>query len=251
MDIAKLTEEFLEDPDTGTGDIVLDTLGVQTLGGSLTNDLVVTSKNTVLKKFAEKPVLSYVQAAGRVPALRLERQDQQQRIENEENFRGFITDYDIDTPEILWTHEPYVEFELLNGDDLNDYIDDNPEEAEKYGREAAKFLNYVHGNDGAITDLRLNNFMMQDSGDLTFLDAEYFVNDAGNWEKEMDLITLENSLRQVRGRSYSSFRSGFDEEYGGQIGNRDEKIASLTSPGHAALLERDYDRFRNSILNLK
>lgn len=221
------------------------------LNGSLTNKLVKTQVGTVLKEFSEKPRMSYVQAAGRVPALRLERQDQQDRIENERNFRNFISDYDIEVPDIIGVSEPYVEFERLDGEDLNDYLNENPDEAEQDGREVADFLNYVHGNGGAITDLRLNNFMVQDSDELAFLDAEYFVEDARDWEKEMDLITLENSLRQVSGEVYIGFRAGFDEEYGGQIGDRDERIASLTSPGHAAILEKDYERFKNSVLNLK
>jgi|GEM_PF-2812673 hypothetical protein len=137
------------------------------LDGSLTNNIVETGVGTVLKEFSSRPKMSYVQAAGRIPSLTLERQDQQDRIENERQFRKFVSDYldDIDVPDILGVEDNFVEFEALNGTDLNDYINSNPDRAEDLGAEVGDFLNYVHSNDGAVTDLRLNNFMVQDDGD--------------------------------------------------------------------------------------
>jgi hypothetical protein len=218
----------------------------ESLDGSLTNELVVTQVGSVLKEFSERPGMSYVQALGRVPAFSLERQDQEDRINNERNFREFISGYDVDVPDILGEEGNFVEFERLDGEDLNDYVNENPGKAEFYGEEVADFLNYVHGEGGAITDLRVNNFMVQDSGDLAFLDAEYFVDDAGLWEREMDLITLVSSLKQVDPQPYESFRAGFEEEYDGIVDPLVDAASSVTSQVHARYLEKDQERTENA-----
>jgi tRNA A-37 threonylcarbamoyl transferase component Bud32 len=219
------------------------------LEGSLTNNIVKTGVGTVLKEFSNKPKMSYVQAAGRIPGLTLERQDQQDRIDNEQKFREFISDYNIDVPDILGVEDNFVESEALNGTDLNDYINDNPDRAEDLGAEVGDFLNYVHGNDGAVTDLRLNNFMVQSDESLAFLDAEYFVEDANYWEKEMDLITLASSAKQVKKESYEDFMEGFTSNYR-DIDATQDVISSVTSLGHAALLERDPERLKNAAENI-
>lgn len=256
MNLRKLSERLLKDDSSPEEDSFLESddspavyMGQEVsepLDGSLTNELVVTQVGTVLKKFSKRPGMSYVQAAGRIPSLNLERQDQQDRIENEEKFRGFISDYDIEVPDILGISDEYVEFERLEGDDLNDYINENPEEAQEYGREVGEFLNYVHGEEGAITDLRVNNFMVQESGELAFLDSEYFVEDANRWEKEMDLITLVSSLKQVDPEPYGSFREGFEEEYDGRTDRFADTVSSVTSQVHARGLERDPERSANA-----
>jgi tRNA A-37 threonylcarbamoyl transferase component Bud32 len=216
------------------------------LNGSLTNEVVITLGGTVLKEFSESPGMSYVQAMGRIPAATLERQNQKDRIENEEDFREFISGYEIDVPDVLGVEDNFVEFERLDGEDLNHYVNRNHGEAENYGAEVGEFLNYVHGEGGAITDLRLNNFMVQDSGDLAFLDGEYFVDDAGIWEKEMDLITLVSSLKQVDPEPYKLFRAGFEEEYDGHTDPLVDVSSSVTSQVHARYLERDQERAENA-----
>ena len=216
------------------------------LEGSLTNKIVETGVGTVLKEFSRRPGMSYVQAAGRIPGLTLERQDQQDRIDNEQKFRDFISDYQIDVPDILGVEDNFVEFEALNGADLNDYIDDNPDRAEDLGAEVGDFLNYVHGNDGAVTDLRLNNFMVQSDESLAFLDAEYFVEDANYWEKEMDLITLISSLKQVDREPYEQFQEGFEAQYNNWVDPLSEGASSVTSQVHANYIEKDEERAENA-----
>ncbi len=216
------------------------------LEGSLTNKIVETGVGTVLKEFSRRPGMSYVQAAGRIPGLTLERQDQQDRIDNEQKFRDFISDYQIDVPDILGVEDNFVEFEALNGADLNDYIDDNPNRAEDLGAEVGDFLNYVHGNDGAVTDLRLNNFMVQSDESLAFLDAEYFVENANYWEKEMDLITLISSLKQVDREPYDEFQEGFEAQYDNWVDPLSEGASSVTSQVHANYIEKDEERAENA-----
>lgn len=250
MSIRKRPERTVE-TDSGTEvrdspEIYMDPEISEPLDGSLTNKLVRTQVGTVLKEFSEKPGMSYVQALGRVPGLNFERQDQEDRIENEKNFREFISDYDIDVPDILGDEGNYVEFERLDGEDLNDYINRNPGEAEHYGGEVGEFLNYVHRNNSAVTDLRVNNFMVQDSSDLAFLDAEYFVDDANLWEREMDIITLVSSLKQVDSEPYKSFREGFEEEYNGWADPFADAASSVTSQIHAKYLEKDQERSENA-----
>ena len=216
------------------------------LEGSLTNKIVETGVGTVLKEFSRRPGMSYVQAAGRIPGLKLERQDQQDRIDNEQKFRDFISDYQIDVPDILGVEDNFVEFEALNGTDLNDYIDDNPDRAEDLGAEVGDFLNYVHGNGGAVTDLRLNNFMVQSDESLAFLDAEYFVENANYWEKEMDLITLISSLKQVDREPYDEFQGGFEAQYDNWVDPLSEGASSVTSQVHANYIEKDEERAENA-----
>jgi tRNA A-37 threonylcarbamoyl transferase component Bud32 len=216
------------------------------LEGSLTNNIVETGVGTVLKEFSRRPGMSYVQAAGRILGLTLERQDQQDRIDNEQKFREFISDYNIDVPDILGVEDDFVEFEALNGADLNDYINDNPNRAEDLGAEVGDFLNYVHDNDGAVTDLRLNNFMVQSNESLAFLDAEYFVEDANHWEKKMDLITLISSLKQVDREPYDEFQEGFEAQYNNWVDPLSEGASSVTSQVHANYLEKDEERAENA-----
>ena len=216
------------------------------LEGSLTNNIVETGVGTVLKEFSRRPGMSYVQAAGRIPGLTLERQDQQDRIDNEQKFREFISDYHIDVPSILGVEDNFVEFESLNGTDLNDYIDDNPDRAEDLGAEVGDFLNYVHGNGGAVTDLRLNNFIVQSDESLAFLDAEYFVENANYWEKEMDLITLISSLKQVDREPYDEFQEGFEAQYENWVDPLSEGASSVTSQVHANYIEKDEERAENA-----
>lgn len=221
------------------------------LDGSLTNDLVETQVGTVLKRFNRRPKMAYVQMAGRALSGKVEFQDQEARKDNERRFRDFVSEYDIEMPDVLGVSDEFVEFERVDGMDMNTYLNQvGTGEAEEMGHHVGEFLNYVHGRDGAITDLRINNFMIDYEGDLNFLDAEYFSEEATDWEKRMDLITLVSSLKQVDGEAYMSFREGFEESYSGEVDGYTEVISSATSPLHAALLERDSDRLRKSLGNI-
>ena len=189
---------------------------------------------------------------GRIPAKKLEYQDQQSRIENERKFRQFSEDTDVYTPDIIGAEGEYVEFETVDGVDMNTYLNEaSKDEAEEAGQLVGDFLDAVHERGGAITDLRINNFMMQEGGGLAFVDAEYFTEDASDWEKKMDLITMTSSVKQVDSDAYRSFREGFQESYGEDIDIYTDAISSVTSPGHAAVLEKDLERTGNSLRNVK
>ena len=103
---------------------------------------------------------------------------------------------------------------------------------------------------GAITDLRINNFMLGYDGSLSFVDAEYFTEDASDWEKRMDLITMVSSLKQVDRESYRGFREGFRESYGGDLDRYTGIISSATSVSHSTFIERDTERIRNALENI-
>lgn len=222
------------------------------LDGSLTNELAKSQVGTVLKEFSSRPKMAYVQMLGRLPARKLEYQDQQSRIENERKFREFSEDTDVYTPEIIGSEDEYVEFETVDGVDMNTYLNEASEsEAEEAGHLVGDFLDTIHDRGGAITDLRINNFMMQEEGSLAFVDAEYFTEDASDWEKKMDLITMTSSVKQVDSEAYRSFRDGFEQSYGEDIDLYTDAISSLTSPGHAAALEKDRERTSNSLRNVK
>ena len=224
----------------------------ETLDGSLTNELAKTQVGTVLKEFSARPKMAYVQMLGKVPAGKIEYQDQKSRIENERKFREFSEDTDVYTPEIIGDEDEYVEFEALDGVDMNTYLKEASEnDAEDAGQLVGDFLEDIHKRGGAITDLRINNFMMQEDQSLAFVDAEYFTEDASDWEKKMDLITMTSSVKQVDSEAYKSFREGFQESYGEDIDFYTDAISSVTSPGHAAVLEKDLERSSNSLENVK
>lgn len=224
----------------------------ESLDGSLTNELAMSQVGTVLKEFSSRPKMAYVQMLGRIPAKKLEYQDQRSRRENERNFREFSENTDVYTPEIIDTVDEYVEFETVDGQDMNTYLNDASEyEAKEAGNLVGDFLDTIHSRDGAITDLRINNFMMQDEEGLAFVDAEYFTDDASDWEKKMDLITMTSSIKQVEPEAYRSFREGFEQSYGEDIDVYTDTISSITSPGHATLLEKDRERISNSVQNVK
>lgn len=222
------------------------------MDGSLTNELAMSQVGTVLKEFSSRPKMAYVQMLGRVPARKLEYQDQENRIENERNFREFSQDTDVYTPEIIGTEDEYVEFETVDGLDMNTYLNEASEnEAQEAGELVGEFLDDIHNKGGAITDLRINNFMMQENGEMAFVDAEYFTDEASDWEKKMDLITMTSSVKQVKPEAYESFREGFENSYGKDIDIYTDAISSVTSPGHAAILEKDLERTSNSLTNVK
>lgn len=221
------------------------------LDGSLTNELVETQAGTVLKEFSSRPAMAYVQMLGRIPSMTLEYQDQESRIENEEAFRQYTEDLDVEVPEILGVQDNYVEFEKIDGTDMNTYLNQaSGEEAYEAGTLVGGFLDEIHAQDGAFTDLRINNFMMQEEG-LGFVDGEYFSDDASSWEKKMDMITMISSAKQVDSQAYESFREGFEDEYGGEIDIYEDVISSVTAPGHAKILERDQERFENASANVR
>ncbi len=246
MDLKGLKEKFLE-PENEFLEEEMDSPESETLGGSLTNDLVDTQVGTVLKRFNQRPGMAYIQMLGRVPAGKLDFQDRDSRIENEEEFREFISEYDVEMPEIIGSEDGFVEYERVDGQDLNTYLNQaEQDEAVEMGEQVGEFLGYIHENDGAVTDLRINNFMIDYEGDLNFVDAEYFSSEATGWEKQMDIITLVSSLRQVDEEAYRSFRKGFEEKYGEKVKSYSTGISSLTSLAHSALIEREPERVRNA-----
>lgn len=248
-------EQFSDERDQSSREFVQEAMnseGAEAMDGSLTNELAMSQVGTVLKEFSSRPKMAYVQMLGRIPARKLEYQDQESRIENERKFREFSEDTDVYTPDIIDAVDEYVEFETVDGVDMNTYLNQASEnEAQEAGNLVGEFLDTIHGKGGAITDLRINNFMMQETGDMAFVDAEYFTEDASDWEKKMDLITMTSSAKQVEPEAYRSFREGFEQSYGEDIGVYTDAISSATSPGHAAVLEKDRERTSNSIRNVK
>ncbi|MFB6174459.1 MAG: hypothetical protein ABEJ87_00605 [Candidatus Nanohalobium sp.] len=254
----EVPEEQFSRPDYGeqsSGDFVkaeMSSPESEGLDGSLTNDLVETQVGTVLKKFSERPSMAYIQMLGRIPSGKLEYQDQEKRIENEEAFRSYAEEMDVEVPEILGVRGQYVEFEQVEGVDMNTYLNQaSQDEAYEAGELAGEFLAGIHGQGGAIMDLRINNLMMQEDGGLAFVDGEFFTRDATEWEKKMDMITMASSAKQVEPEAYESFREGFEERYGEGIDAYEDAVSSVTAPGHAALLERDSDRVRNAASNIR
>lgn len=223
----------------------------ETLEGSLTNEVAISPVGTVIKEFSHRPTMAYVQMLGRIPAGKLEYQDWESRVENERTFREFAEDIDVRLPEILGSEENYVEFERIDGADLNTYLN-NASKGEAYGAGhlVGDFVKDIHDRGGALTDLRINNFLMDEDSELGFVDAEYFSEDATNWEQKMDMITMVSSAKQVESDAYKPFREGFEKQYGQDIDIYESAISSITAPGHASMLERDSQRLRNAISNI-
>lgn len=221
------------------------------LDGSLTNELAESHAGTVLKEFSSRPKMAFVQMLGRVPSGKIEYQDQESRIENEKEFREYADQTDVRVPDILGVQDEYVEFERIDGVDMNTYLNEaSQDEAQEAGELAGEFLSQIHEMGGAITDLRINNFMMDyEEGGLAFVDGEYFSGDANGWEQKMDMITLASSAKQVDPEAYRSFRDGFEDTYGEELDIYTEAASSVTAPGHAGLLERESERVGNAVRN--
>lgn len=231
-------EELMDSPDS------------KPLEGSLTNELVITEDNTVVKRFCKRPKMAYLQMIGRLPAGDIKLQDQISRIENEKIFRNQISGMDVNVPDIIRIEEHLVEFELVEGEDLNTYLNQaSAHQAFEAGERVGEFLRQLHNSDAAITDLRINNFMVKDDSSLAFVDAEYFSPNSTEWEKKMDVITLISSAKQVKPKSYSAFAEGFQETYKESIGLMSDTISSVTAPLHAVFLEYDRERLMNSAIN--
>lgn len=221
------------------------------LDGSLTNELAESHVGTVIKEFSSRPKMAFVQMFGRAPSGNIEYQDQQSRIQNEKEFREYAENTDVRVPDILGVEDEYVEFERVDGVDMNTYLNmASVDEAEEAGELVGNFLSDIHDMGGAITDLRINNFMMDyEEGGLAFVDGEYFSSDASDWEQRMDMITMASSAKQVDPEAYESFRDGFEETYGDDIDVYTEAVSSVTAPGHAGVLERESERVGNAVRN--
>gem|GEM_PF-4869570 len=81
---------------------------------------------------------------------------------------------------------------------------------------------------------------------LAFLDAEYFVEDANYWEKEMDMITLLSSLKQVDSEPYKQFQKGLETQYDNWVDPISEMASTVTSQVHANYIEEDEERAENA-----
>ncbi|MFB6115400.1 MAG: hypothetical protein ABEK04_03830, partial [Candidatus Nanohalobium sp.] len=165
--------------------------------------------------------------------------------------REYAEQTDVRVPDILGVEDEYVEFEKIEGVDMNTYLNEaSPEEAEEAGEMAGDFLSDIHEMGGAITDLRINNFMMDyEQEGLAFVDGEYFSSDATEWEQRMDMITMASSAKQVDPDAYDFFRNGFEKAYGEELDAYTEAVSSVTASGHAGLLEREAERVSNAVRN--
>lgn len=253
MKFEKLSERLLEDH---KGFLETEIEESSDLEGSLTNDVVITDYNgTVLKRFSKRPAMAVVQMCGRVPSGKVEFPDYRTRMENERSFRDlydqsfrYEEDILVDVPEILGSEGQFMEFERLEGEKLNLYLEETEGEAEALGRTIGSFTRRIHEEGGAFTDMRINNFLVENETQVGFVDAEYFSRDASYWEKSMDLITMDSSAKQLNREAYRSFMHGFASEYR-DTDTTEGAVSSLTSLAHAGLLERDSKRLRNAADN--
>jgi tRNA A-37 threonylcarbamoyl transferase component Bud32 len=217
--------------------------------GSITNPVYKTSVGTTLKQF-EPSMTEYFVAIGKLPGRQWEKPDRDDRISNEKEYRQAVEAAGLEVPEIVGEYQEYLEVETIDGDPLPEYLNKtSTEDAQAIGRRLGESLHNLHENGYAIVDLRANNIIVSDDGPLVSIDHEYATDDATDWEKDMDLITLISSARQTENDSYGAFRDGFEEGYGDYISATADILASSTSAIHAAALEHSPTRFGRGIYN--
>ncbi|MCJ7428758.1 MAG: hypothetical protein MUP66_00025 [Candidatus Nanohaloarchaeota archaeon QJJ-5] len=220
------------------------------LGGSLTNEVRETYTGTIMKRFEDRPKTAYFQALGKLLGGKVEYETRDDRIENERAYREIAEKAGLYTPDILGQHEEYVEFERVDGDTLPDYLNDaDSDEAYEIGERLGESLRVVHDEDYAVTDLRINNIIVTDEDQLASVDHEYATDEATGWDKQLDILTLISSARQVDDTAYESFREGFEHGYDESVDTSVDIMTSATAPLHASLLERDTDRTGNALRN--
>lgn len=221
------------------------------LGDSLTNRVGKTYVGTVLKRFEKRPKTSYLTAIGKkLFGHSYDRDTNEDRIENEKNYRDAVEDAGLYTPKILGEFEEYMEFERIDGDPLPEYLSRaDKDEVREIGEYLGNSLHTLHDNDYAITDLRISNILVLDDGSFASIDHEYATDHATNGEKELDHLTLISSSRQLEPDIYQTFRNGFEDGYGKDVDRLADFSSCLSSPVHALLLEHDLHRTWNAMRN--
>jgi tRNA A-37 threonylcarbamoyl transferase component Bud32 len=226
------------------------------LTGGMTNE-VQARGDDVLKKF-ERSKTQLFQALGNVPSGEFEVPTVEGRIQSEQRFRqiyGWLQEnrekIPVELPEIKEKEGNRVRVERIQGKPLNKYLNskNSVSEAKELGEKVGLFTKRIHDNNIAITDFRINNFIVKKNENLAIVDVEYANLDASSWQKRyMDLITMASSARQVKPEAYRNFMDGFKKEYG-EVGVLQKAIAAVTSKGHAAALETDKNRTANAFKN--
>lgn len=227
------------------------------LAGGMTNQ-VKARGDDVIKKF-QRSKTQLFQALGNVPSGEFEIPTVEMRIQNEKRFRqiySYLNEDDsipVKLPEIKEQEGNIVRVEKVEGDPLNHHLEasNSASEQRELGRKVGMFVRKIHDNGIAITDFRINNFIVLPNGELSIVDVEYANLDASGWQKNyMDLITILSSARQVKPEAYRNFMDGFKSEYG-DTGVLQKAIAATTSKLHAAALEQDGKRTSNALKNTK
>lgn len=220
------------------------------LEGSLTNEVTETYTGTIMKRFEDRPKTAYFQAVGKLLGGKLEYETREDRIQNERDYREVAEKAGLYTPDILGQHEEFVEFERVDGETLPDYLNEtDPDDARDVGEKLGESLKVVHDEDYAVTDLRINNIIVQDDGQLASVDHEYATDEATSWDKQLDILTLVSSARQVDEDSYEAFRDGFEDGYEDTVNTSIDLMTSASAPLHASMLERDKERTTNALKN--
>lgn len=217
------------------------------LGDGLTNEVVITEQDTVIKSYSRYPLTSFYTALGSFLAGRFGYISRKKRMDNEVDLKKIIKDTGIvKAPQVLNRKDKLIEFEKVPGDNCFNYLSIcSFEEAEFLGETLSRLAKNLHSQRVALRDFRLTNFHIED-GTIYSIDHEYCVKNSNGLENLIDLITVFSSARQTP--NYREFRKSFATEY--DVLFIVDWLSAFTSILHSLLIERDVDRVRNAFKNL-
>lgn len=154
----------------------------------------------------------------------------EERYENELLAAEELPEYGIKVPEIIDSGEleeglKYIETEKIEGKQAIAYLEqtDDIEALQEIGAIEGRRLRRLHDEGRSPIDGSWQNRIVSDSGELYWVDHEFYNNDVSDWEMFGDLGKVLKSILKLPPDKFDQVREGFESGYGDEF-----------SPVHAA-----------------
>lgn len=219
----------------------------------MTNE-VWDAGDVMVKKYSKQAPLALALTAFKIPEGRLEYPSREQRMENERTAEKYFSDRDLTAPEIEMSDSDCMVFDKVSGDSFSEIVEEiDEDEAYEVARKAGHVTAEMHEDDCARRDHRPENLMLdieEDDLELHLIDNEYFTDEASEMDKKADVITFLSEAKTYSPDKYREVREGFENGYGRDIGRFESVIASGTTLGRIAVVDRDGQKLANYLNNL-
>lgn len=211
-----------------------------------TNDVFLTDKDTVVKKFSRFSVPSVVISIAYTFTGHIRFFTRSNRIESERKVRKIDQD-SLNFPDIISSDERFMEFEYIEGTTFKQKAQD-PENCRDIGKELGEILSDLENKNLFLIDYFLDNFIETDRG-LYHIDPEYagFENSRGN--ELMDVLSILLTLKLLPMKNYRQALKGF-ESVRGKTSLFEMFMANFVSLLYAGTLGSKTE-FLNTVKNLK
>jgi hypothetical protein len=260
-------EELMED----TEDLNDDSL-TNDLRYNPEEDLIIKKYNTTWESIKEKSFTPFFAYGGNVLKAKLfDFPTLASRMNNEVDIKDEIKDLEnVNVPDVELRVNDTIVYEMLDAENLKNYLPENPDEAYEVGKLAGEGMKEMRSNGIQQTDARPVNIMVDDSDDelqLYLVDQEYsnVKGDGGLLSKVMrklnplrliirderglidiDAFTYQSGARHLDPEIYSEMKKGFEEGLGEEFRKRNDIPNNLVSPIHAYFLEKNQEYLENS-----